>query len=455
MSVHINDLSYDLLKQILGFLPDKQLFFIESVCIKWQKCVKKLLAQKQVLHCLDNYSLKFQNQGFGQKVIIDNSNINILKKILSKCCNIKQLDLSDTKVTGENNFITIANKCPKLERINFNGSNIDVSEDEINEFAKMIGPQLTKCSLIFIYYFNLTLFKHLENIEDISFTSDKKEQEQQLFHYLNIKGKHLKVLKWNSSRKNLDFINDDFINDDFINVIQRIEHLKICLSNLLEFKFEMNNLTELTIYQGLDVNKNMVGMTFANLKKLNIVNFSDSNYDSISNFEFPKLESANIINEFYYKIPTSFIDKMKDIKSLEYYCCDYDLIPSMVLSMKQLTNFVWVGISLSSCSSFSQLYQCFDLLSHHESLENIEFRICDSNITVDLDFFEKLIILCKAKPKTKTVIRIPKPSDSVTNVNINPKVIKKINDYKKLFDSTSHLHKLNMELLYKYDDYFQ
>ena len=448
MSVHINDLSYDLLKQILGFLPDKQLFFIESVCIKWQKCVKKLLAQKQVLHCLDNYSLKFQNQGFGQKVIIDNSNINILKNILSKCCNIKQLDLSDTKVTGENNFITIANKCPKLERINFNGSNIDVSQDEINQFAKIIGPQLTKCSLIFIYHFNLTLFKHLKNIENISFTSDKKEQDQQLFHYLNIKGKHLKVLKWNSSRENLDFINDDLIN-----VIQRIEHLKICLSNLLEFKFEMNNLTELTIYQGLDVNKNIVGVTFANLKKLNIVNFSDSNYDSISKFQFPKLEFANIINEFYYNIPTSFIDQIKHIKSLEYDCCDYDSIPSMVSSMNQLTNFIWISISLSSSYSLSLIYQCFDLLSHHESLQNIEFRICDSNIIVDTDFFEKLIILCKAKPKTKTVIRIPKPSDSVKNMH--PKVIKKINDYEKLFYSTIHLHKLNMELLYKYDDHFQ
>ena len=47
MSVHINDLSFDLLKYILSFLPEKQQFVVESVCTKWQKCIKKLLAQKE------------------------------------------------------------------------------------------------------------------------------------------------------------------------------------------------------------------------------------------------------------------------------------------------------------------------------------------------------------------------------------------------------------------------
>ena len=448
MSVHINDLSYDLLKYILNFLPEKQLFILEIVCTKWQKCVKKLLAQKDILHRLDYYSPKFQNHSSqGKRVIIHSSNIHILKNILSRCPNIKQMDLSDTKLTGKNNLIAIALMCPKLERINFNGSDIDVSHDEINEFAKLIGPQLIQCSLIFVYNLNLILFKHFENIANISFTSDVKEEDKILFDYLDINCKSLKVFhkRWCTSGR--DF---DFQNNHLINVIQRIQYLKIDLSNLLQFKFfEMDNLTELTIYQGFEIKKIIAfRIIFPNLKKLNIINFSDLSFDSISKFEFPILESVIIVNEFYYDIPTSFIHQIKHIKSLKYDCYDFTLIPKIVLSMNQLVNFAWTEISLSDSYSFSQIYQCFDLLSRHESVQNIVFDINDSGIKIGMDFFQKFITLCKVKPKTIMEITIRKP----TNLSNHPKLEKNINHYIKLFYEIKHQHKLNMKLSYRYID---
>lgn len=64
--------------------------------------------------------------------------------ILTKCPNIKIIDLTHTIVSGKGNLMTIAKFCIKLEQINFQYSNLKVSNKEINKFAKIIGPQLIK-----------------------------------------------------------------------------------------------------------------------------------------------------------------------------------------------------------------------------------------------------------------------------------------------------------------------
>ena len=80
MNVGINDLSYDLQKYILNFLEDRQLFVVERVSRKWQKCVLKLLTQKNTLKRLIYYSEKFaQSSSFMN--LINNDNIGILKNI--------------------------------------------------------------------------------------------------------------------------------------------------------------------------------------------------------------------------------------------------------------------------------------------------------------------------------------------------------------------------------------
>ena len=124
------------------FLSIKDNCKIEVVCKKWRKCVKLSLAKKHTL------KLKFCRRVFKLKSIefhtyyfIDNSNINILKVILTKYPNIKIIDLTQTIVSGKGNLMTIAKFCLKLEQINFQYSNLKVSKKEINKFAKIIGPQ--------------------------------------------------------------------------------------------------------------------------------------------------------------------------------------------------------------------------------------------------------------------------------------------------------------------------
>ena len=143
MSVHIDVLNTDLLKYIFGFLEDKQLFVIEVVNKKWQRCVRQLMARKTALKRLDYYSIKFVNLEFDKHgFIIDegfifiDDNINILKKILTKCPNIKRFDLLDRVVSDDNNLLVIALLCPKLERIHLIWiSKIVVTEYQMNEFA--------------------------------------------------------------------------------------------------------------------------------------------------------------------------------------------------------------------------------------------------------------------------------------------------------------------------------
>lgn len=108
------------------------------------------------------------------------------------------MNLSDTKITGKNNLIAIANSCPNLERINFRLSDIEVSKQEMDEFAQIIGSQFIKCALRGNNTFMMTLFEHLRNIENISFDPISSKQNKQLFH-LNTEFANLKVLDCNIS----------------------------------------------------------------------------------------------------------------------------------------------------------------------------------------------------------------------------------------------------------------
>lgn len=77
----------------------------------------------------------------GSKFIINDDNINIFKIIFLKCPNIKSIDFRSTNVTGGNNSIMIGKLCPKLEHINLSNSTIDVTEQEFDEFFRIIESQ--------------------------------------------------------------------------------------------------------------------------------------------------------------------------------------------------------------------------------------------------------------------------------------------------------------------------
>ena len=118
------------------------------------------------------------------------------------------------------------------------------------------------------------------------------------------------------------------------------------------------------------------------------------------------------------------------------------LNPSIISELNHLTDLVYNSICkeiiLRNDKSFVRLLKFFDNSSHHNLFKNIQLEIYYLKLKIYYEFHEKLISLCKAKPNTKIVIRIDKPSSS------SSKAIQNFIDYKKLFEETKHLHKFNM-----------
>lgn len=119
----IDLLNCDLLTYLLDFLTDYELFEIESVNKKWQKCVRKLLTRRiaefprtllfelAFERILSNYP-----EDFEEIFVIDDINIHIAKSILSRCQNVKYLNFGYSTIisTFENNLlIELAKLCPK------------------------------------------------------------------------------------------------------------------------------------------------------------------------------------------------------------------------------------------------------------------------------------------------------------------------------------------------------
>ena len=424
MNINIDDLSFDLLKYIMEFLSLKQLFIVESVSKKWQKCARKTMQQIKSLEKLKHISDEFH---YG----IDHNNIDIFNCIATKCPNIKQLDLSSTKLTGDNIFVSIAKLCPKLESIDFSCSWIKANKHDIEEFGKLIGPQLIKCHFglrSFDHGFMMVFCKYLKNIEEITFQLLSNEETVQLFHHLNSKCKNLKMVRWRAFNFNLIEKHIQLKNQDIIDVIHRIDRLMTCLSVLSRFRFPINNLTELTI-AGCRSNTTKVEMIFPNLTKLNINDFTDENFDLISKYKFPKLESVSL-KGIPNAIPLSFINQIQNIKSLQYeHGFDWS---SLIGWLTNLTEFMLTICDVTN----SQLFELINSLSKHNSLENINLKIADYEMTIDDIFYDNLSSLYYAKPNTLITIEIVNKD--------NEKCI----EYKRIFDEAKHLNKLNLKLLY-------
>ena len=435
MSVHINDLP---LKKIISFLPEKQQFVIERVCKEWQKCTMELLEEKETLHQLNYYSKKFQNPK--NELVISRNNIDILKKILSRCHNIKRFSLVNTQVTSQN-LLSIANLCPKLERIDFTNSKISFVSEEINEFAKTIGPQLKECRINKYDEFMKIIFHQLKNIEIIYFNSKEKIDDsnfREVFNHLNTNCKSLKVLYWKFTKYH------NFRNRDFINVLERIQNLAISFSIFLRLEFKVDNLTELTLYRYnlVDDQNLMLRKTFPNLKKLNLYYFKQMDFALISKSNFPKLDSVSLYpgnsNEIRYKkhryssIPSSFIEQIKHIKTLQ--CSSVELVSPIFGNLNQLDNLIWNKITLNNDTLHSQFIGCLDAMSKHETLRNIKLEIEDKDMKFKINFFNKLNSFCHSKPNTKIIIKITKYGN-------------KYNDYKKMLEEATNSGKVNIKLL--------
>ena len=148
------------------------------------------MEQKKTLDSFGNCSEEFKERikGIETTSVINDKNIDILKKILTKCPNITQLDFRGTRITAINFFHSISKLCPKLKRISFNV--LDFSESDWTEFAAKFGPQLTHCSIDNpvitsdspLNYYEI-LFKNFKTIKHLEFIT-KYEKTKVLFYHL-------------------------------------------------------------------------------------------------------------------------------------------------------------------------------------------------------------------------------------------------------------------------------
>ena len=150
-------------------------------------------------------------------------------------------------IKGDGNLIAIANLCKNLETINLAFTDIRVSQQEFEQFAMAIGPKLTYCELFLMndtidnFTFSKILCKNFKNIEELDFFTEDKQQDKQLFYYLN-KCKNLKKLSWNYFSDNKGFDHQIDSNDqNMIGVLQRINSLETdsTLKNQLD-NFKLN-----------------------------------------------------------------------------------------------------------------------------------------------------------------------------------------------------------------------
>lgn len=268
-------------------------------------------------------------------------------------------------------------------------------------------------------------------IEEIEFEFfDDEKDTQELFRHLNINCQNLKSFGWLKFNYNL---NIDYHDINFVNVMQRINRLDIKLNNITKFTFQMDNLTELTLHGLFEYDNEMIDLTFKNLTKLKINDFDDDAFTIISKLKFPQLEIVSI-NNLTAEIPNSFVNQIKQIKSLSILKCNYFNV-NLISTLKMLKNFVF---ELTHPLDYSDqfLAELFNGLAVHKSIQNIKIQIVEDG-TFDHEIFENIIKLTQTKPNAiiKIMVREKDTFDQ------------SFEDYKKKFEETKKFIKINMKII--------
>lgn len=434
MSIHINDLCCDLLTYLFNFLPNKQLFVIEFVCKKWKVSANRLMKKRITELNLDDYGRYFQIDTLKDYTswwcTIDDNNINYVYTILSKCPNIKHLDLVGTFVSV-NHLIAIANSCPKLECISFGHIKIELKEWE--KFARMFGPKLIQVNFYFITKeFNSNLymtimFSQAKNLEEVIFGTDDKESARQLFSQLNL-CKDLKKIEWRRAR----YHHLDLSNENMIKVMQRINFLDIDAYYFEQFNFEMKNLTELILNDWVKVHFNdKFKMTLPNLVKLTLKGYIDSKY-SFANMKFPQLKHLSVYNVIERKEIHSFLRQNNQIECFECFGCSFKM--DTILMLKNLVNFNY-DFFIFTKDHLNYFVESINVFSKHKSLQNIKLTVNDSFLLSD--FFDELI-------KFQKLMKQIKPNCHI-EILIKCYKYEVSSKYKKNYEETRHLTKANLQ----------
>ena len=442
MSLNINDLPFDVLFYILDDLPFKQLFMVERVCKNWQKCVKKLLARKKTLDSFGDYSEKFKRNSdykHEYRYVIEDSNIEILKKILFKCPNITNVHFKETRIYGKNILLTIANLCPKLETISF-GDVMFVGEDNWNEFAVKFGPQLTQCVInspfdLYLEY-QMILFKNFKNIKYLNFETIRESVK--LFRRLK-SCENLKELSWRHF--NGLCIPFNYSDENVIAVLQKIQKFTTELRILNNVGMHMNNLIDLKLIETneripvneIDINK----ITFPKLKNLQILINNKTAINVLLKYKFPKIENIKLeIDNF-----NCFLNLKQQFEQLfsilKFYIKELtigqlkncDLTP--ILSLGELNVLNLAGIKIVNQSDFNTFINNLTVISNHESLQNIKIYLNDSYL--DGNIFFNIATLSNKMHNTKIQIEITAmvKGDDLIEKNIYEK---KLNEIKHLLN---------------------
>ena len=446
----INSLDSDVLTYLLGFLPPKEWFKIETVNKRWQRCVRKLINRRITEFKSSQYNdesifsnafyRKYNSYGEADEngsyfmYIIDDINIAVVLNILSKCQNVKYLNLSRTHfISNSNILIQIAKLTPKLERINFKYSTFELAHGEWDQFTQFIGPKLINCNFIRIdTEFNLILsrklFSNFKNIEKLKFETFTNEMPQELFEHL-ISCEKLTSLKWNN-RYNSDYLNEK---QNLIQVFQRLIYLNTNLHVFTKLNCKMDLLTELIIHANNWCHYNqMDSIEYPNLIKLSL-NYLFSGYLMVfSKVKFPKLQflSIEFVNKYFEDehfeekiIFYQLFENVNEINFKNYYFTE---------KIYQFPNLTKLTFNCSYIDIIKQLEICLN----HKSLDQIVIdKIKFSNykkIDLLINIFDKIISLEVERENLNVKILISFKITKFNNEEYETR-LNVVNDYKMKF----------------------
>ena len=108
---------------ILEYLPTEQLFQLQIVNKQWKGCARKVIrGRMSVLFGVKSDKISVTNSTLHVPYYLNENNLAIIKKIISKCSNVKTFSLN-YYMTCTNNLMSITDLLPELEEVSFKTKN--------------------------------------------------------------------------------------------------------------------------------------------------------------------------------------------------------------------------------------------------------------------------------------------------------------------------------------------
>lgn len=206
------------------------------------------------------------------------------------------------------------------------------------------------------------------------------------------------------------------------------------VSNLANSNYLLDVFQQIN-YLYIEFMHNLIGfdsIVFYNLEQLSVHYIDDKDLVAMSKFEFPKLQSLTVLNNWIVcdeNLLRSFFSKIKYIKTLKFHLAKVN--PNVINIFENLVN---LEFDLLLMNDIEELIGWFDMISQHQALERIKIKIRDK--VLDFGIFDEIIHLRRAKPNAHFDIRI--------NVHIYDDLV--LEEYKNKFEQTKHKTNINMTI---------